>query len=458
MRFETGSGISNSRNSEALRGALGSSLLERYQRTRTRTLELTDGLSAEDMMLQSMPDASPTKWHLAHTTWFFERLLLQKHCAHYRPFNDAFDYLFNSYYEALGQRHPRPQRGVLSRPSLREVLAYRQYVDEAMADWLHKAPSQSLAENNHNVEHTLVLGLHHEMQHQELMLTDIKHALSCNSYGMPDHTDAVNGSADTHNLDIHKGQTYSEFSGGIAWVGAGDDVSFAYDCERPRHQVLIHPFGLGKRLVTNGEWLAFMLDGGYRRAELWLSDGWHCCQREGWQMPLYWRDEKDGWKYLTLQGVEPLREEVPVCHISYYEADAFARWANARLPTEFEWEYAAQGYGKSGDHAGAQTNELDGDFAEASRWQPQVAEMSHGLTQLYGDVWEWTQSSFSPYPGYRPEEGALAEYNGKFMANQYVLRGGSCATPQQQIRPSYRNFFYPHQRWQFSGLRLAKSL
>ena len=467
MRLDTGADLKDSEGGGALLGSLSSSLpdslLEEYQRIRARTLELTNGLSAEDMMLQSMPDASPIKWHLAHTTWFYERLLLQNHRPEYRPFNAAYDYLFNSYYETLGERHPRPQRGLLSRPSLNEVLNYRHYVNQAMEDWLHEGLPQRLAESELDLEHALVLGLHHEMQHQELMLTDIKHALSCNPYGLAygtgthaaiDVTGIISDTDAITDTGASADQTYSEFNGGIAWVGAGSDANFAYDCEQPRHEVLIHPFRLRNRPATNGEWLAFMADGGYQRPELWLSDGWHCCQREGWQMPLYWQRQGESWQYLTLHGLAPLCAEAPVCHISYYEADAFARWAGARLPTEFEWEYAAQARDQTGD----QTDKLNGHFAEANRWQPQVAEMPQGLTQMYGDVWEWTQSSFAPYPGFRAEDGALAEYNGKFMASQYVLRGGSCVTPQQQVRPSYRNFFYPHQRWQFSGLRLAQSL
>ncbi|MDQ2078226.1 ergothioneine biosynthesis protein EgtB [Marinimicrobium sp. ABcell2] len=405
------------------------SLQEEYRRVRERTLELTDGLSDEDMMLQSMPDASPTKWHLAHTTWFFEAFLLQGHIPDYRLFDSSYAYLFNSYYETLGQRHPRPQRGLLSRPPLSEVLAYRDHVDQAMNDLLEE-PSES-------VSSAVEIGLHHEMQHQELILTDIKHALSLNPYAFLD-SERTSLSATGAN------QSFSEFEGGIVWVGADPEAGFSYDCEQPRHQVLIHPFRLRNSPVTNGEWLDFINDGGYERPELWLSDGWARCQHEAWQMPLYWQRQGETWRVLTLNGPAPLNPAAPVCHISFYEADAFARWAGCRLPTEFEWEYAAQEY------------TLEGNFSEANHWHPRPASTHDGLTQLYGDVWEWTQSSFSPYPGFSAPGGALAEYNGKFMANQYVLRGGSCVTPAQQMRSSYRNFFYPHQRWQFSGLRLAE--
>jgi ergothioneine biosynthesis protein EgtB len=406
----------------------GDSLQDEYQRVRERTLELINGLSDEDMMLQSMPDASPTKWHLAHTTWFFEVFLLQAHLPHYRLFDSSYTYLFNSYYETLGQRHPRPERGLLSRPPLSDVLVYRDHVDQAM--------NSLLTEPSDDVCNAVVIGLHHEMQHQELILTDIKHALSLNPYAF---RDGERTSLSATNGD----KNLSDFDGGIFWVGADPEAGFAYDCEQPRHQVLIHPFRLRNSPVTNDEWLEFMTDGGYERPELWLSDGWDWCQREAWRMPLYWQHQEENWQILTLHGPAPLCPEAPVCHISYYEADAFARWAGFRLPTEFEWEYAVQQCDRYGH------------FSEANYWQPRVAPKQDGLSQMYGDVWEWTQSSFSPYPGFRPPGGALAEYNGKFMANQYVLRGGSCVTPRQQVRPSYRNFFYPHQRWQFSGLRLA---
>ncbi|WP_092386666.1 ergothioneine biosynthesis protein EgtB [Halopseudomonas salegens] len=402
-----------------------------YLRVRARTLELTRDLSDEDMLLQSMPDASPTKWHLAHTTWFFETFLLQPHLPGYRCVDPAYQYLFNSYYDTIGERHPRPVRGLLSRPSLAKVLDYRARVDRAM--------EQLLASASPDVRAGVTIGLHHEMQHQELILTDIKHALSCNPYAFTGFGLGA-GARSSEAPDTG----FSSFAGGLVEVGTDAEQGFAYDCEQPRHQVFLQPFQLRNSPVSNGEWLAFIEDGGYRRPELWLSDGWSHCQSEGWQAPLYWQWREQQWQQLTLRGYLPVNPAAPVCHISYYEADAFARWAGYRLPTEFEWECAAG------------TLPLRGHFAEADRWQPQPAGPEPGLKQMYGDVWEWTASSFSPYPGFTPPAGALAEYNGKFMANQWVLRGGSCATAEQQMRASYRNFFYAHQRWQFSGLRLAR--
>lgn len=406
-------------------------LLAQYQQVRRQTITLIEGYSPEDMMLQSMPDASPVKWHLAHTTWFFETFLLHEHLPNYRAFDDTYQYLFNSYYDTVGERHPRPQRGLLSRPSLREVLAYRRHVDNAMQELL-AAPSASIAA-------TVTIGLHHEMQHQELLQTDIKHALSTNPFALPVHP--------THHP---KDTTASEpafirFNGGLTTVGTDASDSFAYDCEQPEHTIYVADFQLSQRLVTNAEWLQFMADGGYQNPKLWLSDGWATVQQEGWQAPLYWYREDGQWWTMTTRQRQPIDLNAPVCHISYYEADAYARWRGCRLPTEFEWEVAARSV------------PLAGHFLESPHLLPQPVEStSQGLQQIYGDVWEWTQSPFTPYPGFNPAQGALAEYNGKFMANQWVLRGGSCATPKQQLRSTYRNFFYAHQRWQFSGLRLAK--
>ena len=406
------------------------SLLSQYQRVRQQSQALIRGLSEEDMLLQSMPDTSPTKWHLAHTSWFFETFLLQPDLPNYQPFDPGYQYLFNSYYDTLGSRQPRGTRGMLSRPTLDEVLEYRNYVDTAM-ETLLSYPDEG-------IKNAATIGLHHEMQHQELILTDIKHALSQNYFALPDALNANPGA--TNGVD----RKFTQFDGGLVWMGTDAQNQFAYDCEQPRHRVFIQPFGLCNSPVTNGEWLDFIADGGYSRPELWLADGYACAQREAWQAPLYWQESDEGWRILTLHGYRFLDSREPVCHISYYEADAFARWAGYRLPTEFEWELAAR------DCA------ITGNFAERGVWQPQTESAHSGLQQIYGDVWEWTQSSFAPYPGFQAPAGALAEYNGKFMVNQLVLRGGSCATPQQQIRPSYRNFFYPHQRWQFSGLRLAR--
>lgn len=404
-------------------------MLNDYQRVRQQTLALTEWLSAEDMILQSMPDASPTKWHLAHTTWFFETFLLQPHLTGYRVFHPSYTYLFNSYYDTVGDRHPRPARGLLSRPPLSEVLAYREYVDSAMVKLFEQAG------DTHNDDVTI--GLHHEMQHQELILTDIKHALSFNGYAFPEPAPTEQTPA------TQPDRGFTAFEGGLTTIGTNAESGFAYDCEQPEHKVYVPDFSLRNSLVTNQEWLEFMADGGYQRPKLWLSDGWARCQRDNWQAPLYWRQTNDQWQALTLHGYQQVDPLQPVCHISYYEADAFARWAGYRLPTEMEWEVAAR------------NKTIDGNFSESGRWHPQPAA-DKGLTQLYGDVWEWTQSPFLPYHGFKPPGGALAEYNGKFMANQWVLRGGSCATAKDQLRPTYRNFFYAHQRWQFSGLRLAR--
>lgn len=409
-------------------------LVTEYERVRAQTMRLTDALSAEDMMLQSMPDASPAKWHLAHTTWFFETFLLQPHLTGYQPYNAAYQYLFNSYYETVGERHPRPQRGLLSRPPLEEVIGYREHVDSAMAILLQSP--------NTDIEAAVTIGLHHEMQHQELLQTDIKHALSLNPYALSLDTDALASSARA--VSTHSPE-FVHFKGGLSFVGTDAESSFAYDCEQPRHQVFIPEFRLCDRLVTNAEWLEFMEDDGYKRPKLWLSDGWATAQQEGWQSPLYWHREDGMWLTITDRKRVPLDLNAPVCHISYYEADAFARWRGCRLPTEFEWEHAAQSV------------EIGGNFLEQNHSLPQSAVDGYkGIRQMFGDAWEWTQSPFIPYPGFRTPEGALAEYNGKFMANQWVLRGGSCATAEQQIRSTYRNFFYAHQRWQFTSLRLAK--
>jgi ergothioneine biosynthesis protein EgtB len=406
-------------------------LLAQYQAVRAQTRALTKPLSAEDMMLQSMPDASPTKWHLAHTTWFFETFLLQPYLVGYQAFDPSYQYLFNSYYETVGERHPRPQRGLLSRPPLDQIIAYREHVDAAM-ERLLQAPTDEITE-------AVTIGLHHEMQHQELICTDIKHALSLNPCALPDDPQ------DTADDTTVPPARFLHFAGGLTQVGTDATNDFAYDCEQPRHKVYIADFSLSNRLVTNQEWMEFIKAGGYENPKLWLSDGWATCQQEGWSAPLYWTRRGDTWFTLYGQTRRPVDPHAPVCHISYYEADAFARWAGCRLPTEFEWEFAASAL------------TIGGNFLESGHAMPQRApSQADNLQQMFGDAWEWTQSPFAPYPGFTPPGGALAEYNGKFMANQWVLRGGSCATARNQIRSTYRNFFYAHQRWQFSGLRLAK--
>jgi ergothioneine biosynthesis protein EgtB len=409
------------------------SLADSYTRIRGESETLAAPLSPEDQGVQSMPDASPTKWHLAHTTWFFETVVLAPHLADYAAFDERFKFLFNSYYESLGPRHPRPQRGVLSRPSAAEVMAYRRHVDAAMMRLLETPDiGDSLA-------HLVALGLHHEQQHQELILTDIKHAFSLNALS-PAYARAA--------PEIAKSappMTWIDFAGGLTDIGH-DDPAFAFDNETPRHAVMLRPFRLASRPVTNGEYAAFIADGGYARPEFWLSEGWATVQREGWQAPLYWRESDAGWRAFTLQGEQPLRPGEPVSHVSFFEAAAYASWAGKRLPTEFEWERAARDCPVAGNLLGTRA------------LHPRTAEAGNGLQQMFGDVWEWTRSSYDPYPGFRPFDGAIAEYNGKFMIGQIVLRGGSCATPDCHIRSTYRNFFPPAARWQFSGIRLAEDL
>ena len=400
--------------------------LTRYHTVRARTLELTTGLTAEDQQVQSMPDASPTKWHLAHVTWFFETFILARRPDH-TPFDPAFGLLFNSYYEALGPRHPRPERGLLTRPGLDEVRAWRVHVDAAMDAMLRTAPAEAWPE----LAALLEIGLAHEEQHQELLLMDIKHLFSRNPlrpvYARPG-PQAAAGARDLGWIDL---------PGGLVEIGA-DEAGFAFDNERPRHRVWLEPFRLADRLVTEADWLAFMQDGGYRRPELWLSDGWAECQASGWDAPLYWEAGEDGWRVFTLNGARAPAPHAPVCHVSFYEADAYARWAGRRLPTEAEWETAAA----APDHAPAAVH-------------PAPAGDEPGLRQLCGVLGQWTASPYVAYPGYRPAEGALGEYNGKFMSGQMVLRGGACVTPPGHARTSYRNFFPPAARWAFSGVRLA---
>ncbi len=386
-------------------GTEGVALAAHYKEVRARSEELVAPLSAEDRSVQSMPDASPTKWHLAHTTWFFETVVLSQFADGYAPFDPAFAYLFNSYYEGLGPRHPRPQRGLLTRPSSETVMAYRAYVDAAM--------ERAIAERRDEVAALVILGLHHEQQHQELILTDIKHAFFSNPV-MPAYA-----SERPRPADVAAPLAWERHDGGIVRIGH-EGRGFAFDNEEPAHDVLLRPFRIASRPVTCGEYLAFMEDGGYRRPEHWLSDGWATVQAQKWDAPLYWMSDGDAWSVFTLNGAKTLDPNEPVTHVSFFEAAAYAAWAKARLPTEFEWEAA----------------------------KPKST----------GQVWEWTRSSYDPYPGYRPFDGALAEYNGKFMSGQMVLRGGSCASPPGHIRPTYRNFFPPAARWQFSGIRLAGDL
>lgn len=414
------------------RAAPGASALgERFARVRALSAALAAPLSDADATAQSMDDASPAKWHLAHTSWFFETFVLRDHLAGYRLHDPRWPFLFNSYYEAEGARHARPRRGMLTRPSLAEVLDYRAALDAALLDALPGLPPAA--------QELVALGCHHEEQHQELLLTDLLHLFSCNPLepalwpGAPKVPVAMPGP--------------------IGWIEAGeavveighDGVGFAFDNEGPRHRVLLAPHALADRTVTNGEWAAFIADGGYREPRHWLADGWAWVQANAVEAPLYWRRDDGVWTRFGLDGRRPIDPAAPVTHISFFEADAYAAWAGARLPTEFEWEAAASAHDPCGG------TQLDA----AGPVEPRPAAHAPGF---FGDVWEWTGSAYRPYPGFRVVEGAVGEYNGKFMSGQFVLRGGSCATPRGHARASYRNFFYPHQRWQFTGLRLAKDL
>src|SRR6185437_8910906 len=405
-----------------------------YLEVRSATVELCAPLAIEDCVVQSMPDASPAKWHLAHTSWFFEEFVLARATAGYRPYAQPYRYLFNSYYNAVGAMHCRAARGMLSRPTVAEIMAYRAAIDERMAALLAAGGLPQ------ELESVVILGLEHERQHQELLLTDIKHLFSLNPL-LPAYRERTRRQA-ARDAPLR----YLRFEGGIAGIGHGG-AGFCFDNEQPRHRALIAAFRLASRPVTNGEYLEFVRAGGYEDARLWLSDGWTLARQEGWQRPIYWSRSLE--EEFTLTGMRELDPQAPLCHVSCYEADAFARWAGARLPTEFEWELAA------GSVAPAGTAVPAGNFVEQREWHPRPAAASGALLQMFGDVWEWTQSAYAPYPGYSPPAGALGEYNGKFMINQLVLRGGSCATPREHIRASYRNFFPPAARWQFSGVRLA---
>ncbi|WP_373008805.1 ergothioneine biosynthesis protein EgtB [Hyphomonas sp.] len=404
-----------------------------FQRVRELSCDLAKSLSDADATAQSMDDASPAKWHLAHTTWFFEQFIVLPALGSDALYDPRFSYLFNSYYDSVGARHPRPQRGLLTRPSLDTVLDYRRHVDQHVVQLLadHRLFDPALVE----------LGLSHEQQHQELLLTDILHLFAQN----PLRPSFAGGPPPKPKAATETPLTWSSFKGGIVAIGHDAD-GFAFDCEQPAHDVIVNPFKLADRCVTNSEWLAFMEDDGYSNPSFWLSDGFARASAENWASPEYWFRREGGWWTMTLHGPQPVRQARPVCHISFYEADAYARWAGARLPTEQEWENATT----SGPFCG---NFLELDCLEP---RPQCQTMGERPEGLFGDVWEWTSSPFTAYPGYKPAKGAVGEYNGKFMSGQMVLRGGSCVTPQGHMRPTYRNFFPPSMRWQFAGLRLAR--
>jgi ergothioneine biosynthesis protein EgtB len=408
-----------------------------YGRVRGKTVALCRPLRTEDLVVQSMPDASPTRWHLAHTSWFFETFVLAPALSGYRVLDARFGVLFNSYYHAAGERHPRPERGLLSRPTVEEVLAYRAHVDRWMEALLAGEHGPLASE----LRFTIELGLNHEEQHQELILTDVKHALALNPL-----EPAYRERSFAATRAGRPAARWTSFDGGLVEIGS-DGRGFAFDNERPRHRRFLGPFELARAPVTCGEYLEFVQAGGYRRSEHWLADGWDACARSGWEAPLYWKRDGSGssWRVLTLNGARALQPDEPVCHVSFYEADAYARWAGARLPLEEEWEHAAK----------AET--LAGNLLDSDRLHPSpCADTGRRLDQVFGDVWEWTSSPYTPYPGFQPFAGMVGEYNGKWMSNRSVLRGGSCVTPARHIRASYRNFFGPEARWQFTGIRLAR--
>ena len=408
-------------------------ICSQYESVRQQSVHICEPLEVEDYLVQPMADASPPKWHLAHITWFFETFVLKPFLPGYQPFSDAYEVLFNSYYNGVGQQHPRAKRGLLSRPTVADIFDYRAYVDEHMRSLLMGGITSE-------VSFRTILGMHHEQQHQELLFTDLKYNLGNNPLS-PIYQQGKSV------LDVQpQALNFQEFSGGIYQIGVNADDGFAFDNESPRHDVLVEDFRLANRLVTNAEFIEFMEDGGYQRPELWLADAWALQCGEGkHSAPLYWQQRQNEYFVYTLAGLAPVSPLEPVCHVSGYEADAFARWKGARLPTEMEWEVAAN------------SQEQKGLFVEDGFYHPLAADTAD-LSGMFGNLWEWTQSSYSPYPGFKSFQGQLGEYNGKFMANQLVLRGGSCVTPRSHIRPSYRNFFYPADRWQFTGIRLANDV
>ena len=417
---------------------LRTQLIAKYTAVRKFTEQLCEPLGKEDFVVQSMPDVSPTRWHLAHTSWFFETFILKPELSGYETPNELYNYLFNSYYNAVGEQFPRPERGHLSRPTVDEVFTYRHHVDHEIIRLFETLDEHKIS----SLESVFVLGLHHEQQHQELMLTDIKHVFFQNpiypAYVMIEQPKIT---------DNYQELSWTAFEGGQIQHGFSGS-EFSFDNETPRHDVLLQPFELGSRLVTNREYLSFIKDGGYSQAALWLSDGWALINQESWIAPLYWIHQENQWFEFTLSGLVPLNLDSPVTHLSFYEADAYANWCGARLPSEIEWEHAAQSL------------QIEGNFVQTQLFHPAPAEPTAGsqLSQMFGDVWEWTRSPYSPYHGFKSASGAVGEYNGKFMSSQMVLRGGSCVSSSDHLRSTYRNFFYPHSRWQFMGVRLARDV
>ncbi|RBW70709.1 ergothioneine biosynthesis protein EgtB [Bacillus taeanensis] len=407
-------------------------LQSEFMHIRKFTEYLVEPLTIEDFVIQAIPDVSPPKWHLAHTTWFFERFILMSYSSTYKEFNSLFDHLFNSYYVTIGNPFPRHQRGLLSRPTVKEVMEYRCYVEENLMDLLEHADEELL----NKIESLIELGLQHEQQHQELLLTDMKYNFSINPSSPVYREKKESKDESCPPLKWH------QFEEGLVEIGH-EEKGFSFDNERPRHKVWIERYMLASRPVTNGEFIEFMEDGGYHSPQYWLSEGFAAVKEQNWEAPLYWKKIDGKWYYYTLSGLREVNKAEPVCHVSYFEADAYARWAGKRLPTESEWEHALS------------LRELKGNFAESGFFHPHAQYDERKFKKTYGDVWEWTMSPYSPYPGNKPLAGALGEYNAKFMCNQLVLKGGSCATPSSHIRPTYRNFFHPDKRWQFTGFRLA---
>lgn len=420
--------------------AIKQQLIEKYLIARHQTVKLCEPLAIEDYVIQSIEDVSPPKWHLAHTTWFYETFILLKEIPGYQPFHPLFHYLFNSYYHRIGTPYPRARRGMLARPTVATIHSYRNYIDEKITALIHEASENNFLE----LEKLIILGIHHEQQHQELLLMDIKHNFSCDP-DFPSYSSAVL----QNKSRLLKPINFIVIDDNNTEIGYnGND--FCFDNELPRHQQLLKSYSIANRLVTNGEYLEFILAGGYTQPDWWLADGWDTVIKNQWQAPLYWQQLYNNWYLFTLNGLQELDPTEPVAHVSYYEADAYARWCGCRLPTEIEWEHCITA------HA---IFPQQGNFLESYNFHPKIYHQDDNhFSQLFGDVWEWTASAYGPYPGYKSPSGALGEYNGKFMSNQFVLRGGSCVTPRAHIRTSYRNFFQPDKRWQFSGIRLANDI
>lgn len=437
--------VSSSASSARLRCTDSTTLPHRFATVRAQTEQFCEPLHTEDFVVQTEAHVSPTKWHLAHTSWFFETFVLEPHLDEFEPLNEQYAYLFNSYYIQAGERHCRDRRGYISRPTVKEVFQYRAFIDEQVHTLLDQADADAMD----IVAPLIELGIHHEQQHQELMVTDMKHVLSVNPL-RPAYRDDLPEAHPNEPMPLR----WVDVDEALYEIGYDGD-GFHYDNETPRHRTYVQPFQISNRLITNREYMAFMEDDGYARPELWLSAGWAAVQEREWTEPYYWERHEGEWYVYTLGGMREVNPDAPVCHLSYFEAEAFARWADARLPTEAEWEVAAEGLPVQGNFVEAKTYHPQAISADAPGHMP-----THGngpLHQMYGDVWEWTQSHYSPYPGYKPLSGALGEYNGKFMCGQFVLRGGSCATSKTHIRPTYRNFFHPDEAWQFMGVRLART-